>query len=272
VTGLRFSVVTISFNQSEFLRTAIESVLTQRGDGVDVEYIICDPGSTDGSRDIAASYGTAIDQLVFAPDNGPADGLNRGFAHASGDIFCYVNSDDFFLPGAFAKVARYFSAQPDIDVITGHALVVDGRGNRLRRVWSEPYGRLTVALGAHVQIQPSTFIRAQAFRQTQGFDANDLSNWDGSLLDSLFLSGARLAVLDEFLSAYRLHANSITLSGRLAQMHAQSGDRRFVQLMGRPKRPSDRWLAMALKLLKHARWPLHTLERVRFGPLFRRSA
>ena len=106
---IRFSVVTISFNQARFLREAIESVLSQEGDGIEIEYIICDPGSKDDSRAIADSYGERIAHRVYERDDGPADGLNRGFAHATGDVFCYINSDDFFLPGAFARIARFLA-------------------------------------------------------------------------------------------------------------------------------------------------------------------
>jgi glycosyltransferase involved in cell wall biosynthesis len=269
-SGLKFSVVTISYNQARFLPAAIESVLAQRAAGAVVEYIVCDPGSTDDSRAIIDSYGAAIDCRVFERDNGPADGLNRGFANATGDIFCYLNSDDLFLPGAFAAVARWFEQNPEIDVACGHGVVIDEDGAVLRRVWSEPYGRRAVAFGAHVQIQPSTFIRAAAFRKSGGFDPDDRANWDGDLLVSLYLSGARIAVIDAMLGGYRLHGESITATGKLAEGHARSGARRFARLMGRELRPSDRWTMQVLRLAKHLRWPLRTLERMRRGPLFRR--
>src|SRR3546814_11032429 len=80
--GMRFSVVTISYNQAKFLRRAIDSVLNQSG--VDLEYIVVDPGSSDDSRAIIDSYGDRIGHRVYEPDQGPADGLNKGFAHATG--------------------------------------------------------------------------------------------------------------------------------------------------------------------------------------------
>ncbi|MBK8907410.1 MAG: glycosyltransferase [Rhodospirillales bacterium] len=82
MTAPFLSIVTISFNQAQYARQAVESVLSQQGD--DVEYIVVDPGSTDGSREILAGYGHAIDHFVFEPDNGPADGLNKGFGRATG--------------------------------------------------------------------------------------------------------------------------------------------------------------------------------------------
>lgn len=265
--SVKFSVVTISFNQAQFLRAAMDSVLSQQG--VEIEYIVCDPGSTDGSRELIASYDDRRITAVFEPDEGPADGLNKGFARATGDIYYYLNSDDLVLPGAFARMARWFAQHPQADVACGHARVIDEHGTEIRRVWSEPFTRYAVATGAHVQIQPATFIRAEAYRKSGCFDASDRGNWDGGLLTSLYLSGARIETVDEFLGCYRLHADSITMSGKLAERHHANALRNFERLTGRPMAAHDRWAARALRLAKHVRHPLRTLERLRKGPLFR---
>lgn len=261
------SVVTISFNQAQFLRDAMDSVLAQTG--VDFEYIICDPGSSDGSREIIASYDDPRIVPVFEPDDGPADGLNKGFAKARGDIFYYLNSDDMVLPGAFARMAQYFAEHPAVDVACGHAQVIDENGSVLRRVWSEPFQRYAVAVGAHVQVQPATFIRADAFRRAGGFDPNDRGNWDGSLLTSLFLAGARIEVVDAFLGCYRLHADSITMSGKLAERHHANAVRNFERLMERPMDAREIVGSRAWRWAKHMRHPVRTLERIRKGPLFK---
>lgn len=263
----RFSVVTISYNQAEFLRAAIDSVLDQ--EGVELQYIICDPGSDDGSREIIESYDDPRIVRVFEPDDGPADGLNKGFSRADGDIFYYLNSDDLALPGSFARMAAYFEQHPEVDVACGHAEVIDESGSAIRRVWSEPYHRYAVAVGAHVQIQPATFIRAAAFRRAGGFDPGDRGNWDGGLLTSLFLSGARIATVDAFLGAYRLHAGSITMSGRLAEGHHANALRNFERLMERPRDWRDTMPGHVLRIAKHLRHPGRTMERLRKGPLFR---
>lgn len=260
-----FSVVTISFNQAGFLPDAIRSVLVQRETGSHLEYIICDPGSTDGSRDIINEFGGTIDIRVFEPDDGPADGLNRGFARASGDIFCYINADDCLLPGAFALVERYFRDHPDIDVITGHGFVIDEQGRIVRRIWSDPFRPWAVASGAHVQVQQSTFIRAEAFHRSGGFDPADRGCWDSTLLVSLWRSGARFAVMNEFLSCFRVYPGSITGSGRLSDIQAQSLRRQFIALMGREPRALDRWAGLALRVIKHLAHPWRTLERLRRG-------
>src|SRR4051794_19097336 len=76
-TRMRISIVTISFNQAAFLERALESVLRQTHP--DVEYIVVDPGSTDGSREIIERYRPRLAAVALEPDSGPADGMNRGF-------------------------------------------------------------------------------------------------------------------------------------------------------------------------------------------------
>ena len=98
---MKISIVTISFNQAKYLQQCIDSILGQTH--CDLEYIVVDPGSTDGSRALIESYGNKIIK-VFAPDKGPADGLNQGFKHATGQIYGFINSDDYLLPGALTSV------------------------------------------------------------------------------------------------------------------------------------------------------------------------
>ena len=118
--SLKFSIVTISFNQARFLEQAILSVISQ--DYLNIQYIVVDPGSTDGSRDIIEKYHNHIDKIIFEPDNGPADGLHKGFGVATGQIYGFLNSDDFLLSSAIATVAKEFERRSDIDVLSGHGL------------------------------------------------------------------------------------------------------------------------------------------------------
>ena len=97
------SIVTISYNQAPYLRQCVESVISQKSD--DIEYIVVDPGSTDGSREILQSYGDAIDHLILQTDKGPADGLNKGFAKAKGKIGYFVNSAKISAMGLFKSIS-----------------------------------------------------------------------------------------------------------------------------------------------------------------------
>jgi len=149
-------------------------------------------------------------------------------------------------------------------------VVIDGSDRILRKVWSDHYGRRMVAYGASIAIQPSTFIRRNAFLRCAGFNVENRDSWDGELLAALYLSGARIAVIEEFLSGYRLHAESITNSGRLADRMKQSAERRFRMLMGRDRQKHDRWLGLMLRAYKHLSRPEAFAERLLRGPVFAR--
>jgi glycosyltransferase involved in cell wall biosynthesis len=266
---MRFSVVTISFNQAQFVERAVLSVLTQKG--VELEYIIVDPGSTDGRREIIERYRTSFSHVIFNEDEGPADGLNKGFARATGEIFCYLNSDDEFELGAFQRIASFFASHPEADVVCGHSWVVDQSSNRLRRVWSDPYDFKAVAYGTAIQMQASTFFRGRAFRRIKGFSPRNRIAWDGELLLDLALSGARIDIIDEFLSLYRVHAASITGAALHRDLAIEWNRRRFERLIGRPWAPDDDYIAKLMFLYRQLRNPWAFLERLCWGKVYGRS-
>ena len=259
------TVITISFNQAQFLRECIDSVLNQ--DYSEIEYIVVDPGSTDGSREIIDLYTNRIIS-IYENDNGPADGLNKGFKNASGEIFCYLNSDDIFLPDAFNKVSTYFRMHPDVDVVFGNAHIIDKYGNTIRDVFPDKFSLKAAAYGASIAIQPSTFFRRNAFIAINGFNINNRSNWDGELLIDMALTGSNMQRINEFISCYRVHDESITGTGRLADKHVEYARSMFEKIMKRPFQKSDVLWKFFYKLKKHLASPKATLERVRKGPIF----
>jgi glycosyltransferase involved in cell wall biosynthesis len=125
----RITVVTPSFNQVRYLEAAICSVLAQ--DYPNLEYVIRDGGSTDGSLDILRRYESQVAQAVVEPDGGPADAINRGFAAASGDILAWLNADDLYLPGALHAVAATFTNRPEAQLVYGEGWYIDEAGRRI---------------------------------------------------------------------------------------------------------------------------------------------
>jgi len=259
---MKFSVVTISYNHARFLERTIRSVIEQTG--VDFEYIIVDPGSKDGSRDIIERYRSAFAAVILEPEKGPGDGHNNGFALATGDILFYLNSDDTIEPGAFAAAHREFERDPDLDVLCAHGWVIDAQDKRLRRIWSDPYSPAVQAYGAAIQIQPSTYIRARSFRKVGGFNVENRTNWDGELFVDLCLSGAKVKIINAFLSNYRIHDESIT-GGGVSDGIRRWRQRQFRAIMGREWTDRDKYAGFAWRLYRQVRNPRAFLERLRHG-------
>lgn len=263
----RFSVVTLSLNQGAYLERAIRSVLDQRWH--DVEYIVVDPGSTDGSRETIERYRDQLAHVLFEPDQGPADGLNKGLDRITGDVFCYLNADDCFEPGAFATAAEAFERAPDTDILCGHAWVVDAFDRPIRRVWSDPFDAVSVAYGTSIHIQPSTFFRRRVCDLAR-FNVENRCSWDAEFLADAVLAGARVEVIDAYPSRYRLHPASITVSGSRDSERPVWDRRRFQKLVGRDWRRSDRLLQAIYFARRQARNPAACLERLRRGPVYMR--
>lgn len=160
---LKFSIVTPSYNQAAFLEQTMRSVLEQ--DYPSVEYIVIDGGSQDGSIDIIRKYEHRLAYWTSEPDRGPGDAINKGFRRATGDIFAWLNSDDFLLPGALQTVARVFQTTA-ADLVYGDNLHVDEHG------WVKdcgmlpsmpPRALLLYAMGCFHQ--EASFWRAERHRQ-----------------------------------------------------------------------------------------------------------
>ena len=125
----RVSVVTPSFNQAPFIAKTIASVLDQTYR--DVEYFVIDGGSTDGSVEIIRGYADRLAGWVSEPDRGQTDAINKGFAMAHGDILAWLNSDDTYEPEAIARAVAYLDAHPEVGLVYGDALFIDGDGEAM---------------------------------------------------------------------------------------------------------------------------------------------
>ncbi len=261
---MKISLVTISFNQGRFLEHAIRSVLEQDHA---VEYIVVDAGSTDGSREIIDRYANSIARIIYGADRGPADGLNKGFAEASGDIFGFLNSDDILERGTLRQVADYFDAHPDIDVVSGHSWIIDANGRLKRRFFSDRYSLKMAVHGACVLSQASTFFRADFFRRVGGFNTENRSNWDGELFVDLALAGARFSRVSSYWSRFRVHEQGITGSGKLRSLSRLHTRNMFLKVMGREPTSIDRIIGIGAQYLRKFLNPADTIERLLRGPI-----
>jgi glycosyltransferase involved in cell wall biosynthesis len=216
---MKLSIVTISFNQCQFLKQCMDSVLSQRDElaaiGVELEYILVDPGSTDGSRELIESYGDKVIKL-FEKDQGPADGLNKGFLAATGDIYAYMNADDYYSSDAFVKAVKVFEST-DCDVFSGHGWIIDEHDDKSHRCLSHKFSLKQYALGNCVVMQQSTFFKKAAYIKSGGFNRANRVSWDGELMVDMAMRGSKIIRVNEFLSFFRVYSTSISGSGNFLE-------------------------------------------------------
>ena len=256
----RISIVTISFNQARYLDEAIRSVLDQGYP--DLDYIVVDPGSTDASRDIIAGHAGRLTALLD-PDKGPADGLNKGFARATGAIFGYINADDRLRPGALAKVAEHFAENPAADVICGNGIMIDAEGRTLRKIQTSRFSREDFAHGAMTFVQQGNFFRQAAFAAAGGFNAANRTCWDAELLIDMALAGARIVNVPDRLGDFRLYGETITASGKFAAAIRLDVARIRAKALGREPQFRDRWSRASRWVSRRLADPAATLDGLR---------
>lgn len=272
---MKISIVTISYNQCKFLKRCIDSVLSQKIDltrlGVDLEYIVVDPGSTDGSRELIASYGNQIIP-VFEKDKGPADGLNKGFSLATGDICGYLNSDDVFTNNALRFVAEFFEKHSkQVDVLSGASNLIGPDDEIYRVLYSDSYSPLAFAYSSCILIQPSSFFKSESFIKSKGFNVDNRTNWDGELFVEMGLTGARFKKVNTVLSGYRVHDESITGTMSTANKMQKYRDEMYTKITGNNMSSYSKIAKIYYKYMRKIINWRDTLQRIKGGRSFGRA-
>lgn len=213
----KISVVTPSFNQGRYIAETIESVLLQ--DYPHLEYIIIDGGSTDDTMQVVERYKSQITHIISEPDNGQSEALNKGFRLATGDILCWLNSDDQFAPGALAAVAMAFATH-DVDLVSGICEIYKN-GKLLHRHMSAcADGPLPLA---DILDLDNGWNAGQFFYQPEVFFSRTLWERSGSHINEDYYysmdyelwcrfayAGARLHVIGAPLARFRMHPDQKT--------------------------------------------------------------
>lgn len=219
---MKISIVTISYNQNKFLNKCIDSILGQKDENL--EYIVVDAGSTDGSRETINKYSDII--KIFESDNGPSDGLNKGFNIATGDIYGFINADDFLLPGSLNKIREIFKTE-NTQIISGFGLCNE---YGIDKVIKPNRMTLNGLLYRDALIfQQSTFFMSSLFTQSKGFNVINRTCWDYELYVDMLAKGAEHKVINEMLGGFRIHSESITGSGGNSEAYRNDLDRIFLK-------------------------------------------
>ena len=205
------SIITPSYNQARFLEQTITSVLNQ--DYPRIEYIVIDGNSSDGSVDIIRKFESHLAYWVSEIDRGQVDALQKGFKRATGDILCWLNSDDIYLSTkVIRRVVELFEIYPQTQVISGGGMIIDERNKWLRKVQAEP----TLASYKNLRyrsfiLQPATFFRRTVL-DTVPLDPSLHYTFDWDFWIRL-AKEYNLLVVDEPWAGYRWWGENKTASG-----------------------------------------------------------
>jgi glycosyltransferase involved in cell wall biosynthesis len=156
------SIITPSFNQAEFLEETLLSVLNQ--DYGNVEYLVVDGASTDGSAAIIEKYAERLSWWVSEPDGGQAEAINKGMQRAKGEIVAWLNSDDIYYPDAIAQAVNALNSNPDASMVYGNLDSIRRDGSRFNTIRYQPYS-LDELLSFRMLGQPSVFMRRNMLKQ-----------------------------------------------------------------------------------------------------------
>jgi len=203
------SIVTPSLNMAPFLEQAIQSVLTQ--DYPNLEYLVMDGGSTDGTPDILRKYEGRL-RWESRSDRGQSDAVNRGFLQSRGSIFAFLCADDAYLPGAIRTAVRHLQARPEYGGVYGEGYLVDAQGAILGLYPAREFD--SEALSSQCIIcQPAAFLRREVFAGAGMLDPelHYALDWD---LWIRVAKRRRLLKVDECLAISRMHRGNKTLRHR----------------------------------------------------------
>ncbi|MBC8332755.1 MAG: glycosyltransferase [Anaerolineae bacterium] len=161
------SVVTPSYNQAQFLEDTIRSVLAQ--DYPNIEYIVVDGGSNDGSVEIIKKYADRLSWWVSEPDSGQADAINKGLKRARGDIVAWLNSDDIYFPDAISEAVEALQAHPGVGMVFGNAISMDANGYPLHNQTFDDWG-MEDLMCYNIICQPAVFMRRDTLEKVGFLD------------------------------------------------------------------------------------------------------
>jgi glycosyltransferase involved in cell wall biosynthesis len=205
------SVVVCSFNHGHFIRETLQSIVDQTYPHKEI--IVIDGGSQDGTAEILQEFASQLAFWVSEKDEGQTDALIKGFSHATGDILCWLNSDDLFELGALEQVAAYFVAHPKTQAVYGDALWIDAQSQPLREQREIPFSTFILAYTYNYIPGMSMFWRREAFEKAGGLDRSFRCAMDFDLWSRISLIG-KIGHVKKIWSRMRRYPEQISMKFR----------------------------------------------------------
>ncbi|MDX2189017.1 MAG: glycosyltransferase family 2 protein [Bacteroidota bacterium] len=214
------SIVTPSFNQVKYIEHTVLSVLNQ--DYPNIEYIIFDGGSTDGSIDVIKKYADKLTYWVSEADKGQSDAINKGWRMAKGDILFYLNSDDLLYDNqVVSKIVAAYKLNPKAAVFYGDCQIIDSKGNNVKFKKAQPCNTnmlLKTNEFASILYQTSSFFNGKYLREINYLQTNLHYCMDYELIVSLSEKG-EMVYLPVTVASFRVHGESKSHLGNVPMMN-----------------------------------------------------
>ena len=255
------SAITIVYNGEKHLEQAIRSVIAQTYGNV--EHIVVDGGSTDGTLDIIRKYEYRIDYWVSEPDQGISDAMNKGIMFSNGDIIAYLHADDYYADvSVISSVQDAFANNQEACWLTGGMYLVNTAGERTAeiRVRKYSYDRLKKA---NIILHPATFVRREAFEKVGAFDLSYRYAMDYDLWLRLGSIGDPI-LLDMPLACFRAHGNSLSMKNIGAAIEEEWAIRNK-SLAGHPIRRLNGYMRYKANRFMNTMYVKNLLRRERSG-------
>lgn len=213
---MKISIITPNFNGAAYLQACLDSVAAQRQGGIEIEHIVIDGGSRDGSIELLERNRSRLDALIIEPDRGPADAINKGFRRATGDWVAWINADDFYYPDAVVRAMAVAATRPEAPFLFGRCRIVDTHGREIRSAitrFKESFypisSRFTFQCINYLS-QPAMFFRRSAVEQAGLLRMDLKAAFDYEFFLRLWRQGPALPIRGEPIAAFRWHEGSIS--------------------------------------------------------------
>jgi Predicted glycosyltransferases len=206
---VKFSIITPSFNTAKYIKDCLDSVAQQ--DGVEVEHIVQDAGSTDDTLNIVRQFPSV--KLFSEADKGMSDGINRGVSKANGTWWMWLNADDYLMPGSLKTVSDAIERSPNTDVIYGDYLFVDAAGQTIKPARMFPFDRgMMIHYGCYIGSTATFFKKASTFDKGHLLNVRFKQAMDQEYFTRLALSGLRFTrAKGGPLASFRIHGENTSL-------------------------------------------------------------
>ena len=208
----KISIIIPSFNQVKYIEETFLSIINQNYDNLEI--IVIDGGSTDGSVNIIKKYEEHLHYWVSEKDHGQSNAINKGFSRASGEIVTWLCSDDTYLPNCLRIVGEFFNKNPKVDFLYGNVISINEHSITTNKIRNLPFSKIGFLNSVGSIPQPASFYKNSVLTKINLLNEDMNFFMDYDFFARMILSGSRFKSISNVLATYRYHYESKTINSR----------------------------------------------------------